>query len=204
MAAWPTAVTGMAGVVGCPVRHSLSPLLHNAAYGVMGLDWSYHAFEVAPGSFEAAVAGAMALGLRGLSVTMPHKDAAARVAGRRSPAVRRLGAANTLIFEERWVVAESTDGDGLLDDLREGARFDPAGKRCGVIGAGGAGRAAVLSLAGAGAEEIVIVNRSAAPAWRSVALAQRPAKKLLSSLRVMSWIGTTASCPAVSFCRKAS
>jgi len=176
MAAWPTSRTTVVGVMGFPVRHSLSPLLHNAAFGVMGLDWSYVAFEVPPGSLEGAVAGAAMLGLRGLSVTMPHKDAASRLAGRRSSRVRRLGAANTLVFEDGAVFAENSDGDGLLDDLREGARFDPAGRRCGVIGAGGAGRAAVLALAEAGAEQIIIVNRTVTPAWRSAALAPKVAR----------------------------
>ena len=171
MAAWPTSSTGFAGVIGFPIRHSLSPLLQNAAFAAMGLDWSYMAFEVPPGSLDRAVAGAAALGFRGLSVTMPHKDAAARLATRRSRQVRRLGAANTLIFDAGTILAESCDGAGLLDDLREGVGFDPAGKRCGVIGAGGAARAAVLALAEAGAHEIVIVNRTVAAAWRSVALA---------------------------------
>ena len=139
----------------------------------MGLDWSYLAFEVRPGSLDRAVAGAAALGLRGVSVTMPHKEAAARLATRRSRQVRRLGAANTLTFDAGAILAESCDGAGLLDDLREGAGFDPAGRRCGVIGAGGAGRAAVLALAEAGAREIVVVNRSVAPAWRSAALAPK-------------------------------
>ena len=176
LVAWPASTTAIAGVVGFPIRHSLSPLLHNAALAAMGLDWSYLAFEVPPGSLDRAVAGASALGLRGLSVTMPHKDAAARLATRRSRQVRRLGAANTLIFVAGAILAESCDGEGLLDDLREGVGFDPAGRHCGVIGAGGAGRAAVLALADAGAEEIVIVNRTVAPAWRSPLLAPKVAR----------------------------
>ncbi|MFZ2056941.1 MAG: shikimate dehydrogenase [Acidimicrobiales bacterium] len=176
LAAWPTSTTAIAGVVGFPIRHSLSPLLHNAAFAAMGLDWSYLAFEVPSGSLDRAVAGASALGLRGLSVTMPHKDAAARLSTRRSRQVRRLGAANTLIFDAGAILAESCDGEGLLDDLREGVGFDPAGRHCGVIGAGGAGRAAVLALADAGAEEIVIVNRTVAPAWRSALLAPNVAR----------------------------
>jgi shikimate dehydrogenase len=164
--------TELVGVIGSPVRHSLSPALHNAAYQALGLDWAYLAFEVAAGDFEAAVAGAAALGLGGLSVTMPHKDAAAAVAARRSPTVRRLGAANTLTFVAGEIRAESTDGAGLLDDLRE-AGFDPQGKRCGVIGAGGAARAAILALAGAGAEEVLVVNRTAVRAFRAAALAGR-------------------------------
>ena len=170
---WPAATTTVVGVVGLPVRHSLSPRLHNAAFAAMGLDWSYLAFEVSLGSLERAVAGATALGLRGLSVTMPHKDGAARLATRRSPQVRRLGAANTLSFDAGAIVAESYDGAGLLDDLQQGVGFDPTGRRCGVVGAGGAGRAAVLALAEAGAEEIVIVNRTVAPAWRAAALAPK-------------------------------
>ncbi len=170
---WPASTTMVVGVIGYPVRHSLSPLLQNASFAAMGLDWSYLAFEVRPGSLDRAVAGAAALGLRGVSVTMPHKEAAARLATRRSRQVRRLGAANTLTFDAGAILAESCDGAGLLDDLREGAGFDPAGRRCGVIGAGGAGRAAVLALAEAGAREIVVVNRSVAPAWRSAALAPK-------------------------------
>ncbi|MGD1012219.1 MAG: shikimate dehydrogenase [Acidimicrobiales bacterium] len=171
LAAWPGSGTAIVGVVGFPVRHSLSPVLHNAALAALGIDWGYVAFEVPETAFEAAVAGAVALGLRGLSVTMPHKDSAARLATRRSRTVRRLGAANTLTFEPGAVLAESFDGRGLLDDLRSGVGFDPAGRRCGVIGSGGAGRSAVLALAEAGAAEIVIVNRTVASAWRSVALA---------------------------------
>lgn len=172
---WPAPSTAIAGVIGYPVRHSLSPRLQNAAFAVLGLDWCYVAFEVPPALFDKAVTGAAALGLRGLSVTMPHKDAAARVATRHSRQVRRLGAANTLIFEAGAIRAESCDGDGLLDDLRDGLGFDPAGRRCGVIGAGGAGRATVLALAEAGAAEVIVVNRTAARAWRSVALAPKVA-----------------------------
>lgn len=174
-AVWPAATTQITGVVGYPARYSLSPRLQNAAFSKMGLDWCYLAFEVAPESFASAVLGAGALGVRGLSVTMPHKDAAARLATRHSRQVRRLGAANTLVFEPGVIRAESCDGDGLLDDLRTALGFDPDGRRCGVIGAGGAGRATVLALAEAGAAEVIVVNRTAAKAWRSVALAPRVA-----------------------------
>lgn len=170
-ASWPTASTRAAGVIGWPVRHSLSPILHNAALASMGLDWAYLAFEVPPASFEAAMHGAVALGLEGLSVTMPHKEAAARLASRRSAVARKLGSANTLIFGARGVLAESTDGEGLLDDLRLNAGFDPEGRRCGIVGAGGAARAAVLALAEAGASEVIVVNRTIASAWKAAALA---------------------------------
>lgn len=166
-----SAATELAGVVGFPVRHSLSPRLHNAAYAALGLDWAYLAFEVPPGKLEAAVLGAASLGMRGLSVTMPHKEQAARLASRRSATVRRLGAANTLTFEEDRVVADTTDGDGFLSDVRSSLGFEPAGKCCGVIGAGAAARSVVLALAEAGARELLVVDRTPARALRAATLA---------------------------------
>ena len=164
------------GVVGHPVEHSLSPALHNAAYRALGLDWSYHAFDVAPGELAAAVAGAKALGLRGLSVTMPHKEEAAFLADRRSRAARRLAACNTLVFESSGTVAESTDGEGFLADLREGAGFEPEGRSCAVIGAGGVARAVILALSEAGAREILVVNRTPVNAFRAAAVARGRAR----------------------------
>jgi shikimate dehydrogenase len=168
---WPSANTGLCGLIGHPVRHSLSPRLHQAAYRALGVDWAYLAFDVAPASLAAAVEGAGALGLVGLSVTMPHKDAAARLATRRSPTVRRLGTANTLTFSGRQISAESTDGDGLIADLRTSVSFEPSGKVCAVIGAGGAARAAVVALAEAGAREVLVVNRTPARAVQAATLA---------------------------------
>jgi shikimate dehydrogenase len=168
--AWPSAGTRLAGVVGHPVRHSLSPRLHQAAYRSLALDWAYLAFEVSPDQFGAAISGAGALGLIGLSVTMPHKQAAAELATRRSPMARRLDAANTLTFSEGEIVADNTDGAGLIADLRMGAPFEPSGRLCAVIGAGGAARAVIVALAEAGASEVLVVNRTPARATQAVAL----------------------------------
>ena len=168
---WPGPDTVLSGVVGDPIRHSLSPRLHQAAYVALGLDRVYLTFEVHASDFATAVRGAAALGVSGLSVTMPHKDAAAALATRRSPVARRLGSANTLTFDATEVRADSTDGAGLVDDLREGAGFDPSGRRCGVIGAGGAARASILALFEAGASDILVVNRTAPRAFRAAALA---------------------------------
>jgi shikimate dehydrogenase len=169
-AGWPTAATAVAGVIGSPVRHSLSPLLHNAAFRACGLDWAYLAFEVPAGSAGRAIAGARALGVRGLSVTMPHKQPAAEAADRVSSVVRRLGAANTLLFDEDGVRAESTDGEGLVAAVRERG-FEPSGARCGVLGAGGAARAVVLALATAGAAEVAVWARRKDRAEAATALA---------------------------------
>lgn len=163
-------MTELAGLIGDPVRHSHSRRLHEAAYAALGLDWSYAAFRVRPGDVPAALGGARALGFRGLSVTMPHKAAVARAVDQRSRAVELLEGGNTVTFVSGISIAESTDGQGLLDDLVE-AGFDPAGKRCAVIGAGGAARAAVLALGAAGAASVLVLNRSLVRAQRAAGLA---------------------------------
>jgi len=163
--------TQIAGVIGDPVRHSLSPALHNAAYAALGFDARYLAFPVRPGRVGEVLAGALAMGFLGLSVTTPHKDAAAAAADQRSPAVERLGAANCIAFGAGVSVAESTDGLGLLDDLRVACGFHPAGQRCAVIGAGGAGRSVALALSDAGAAVVGIVNRTASRAQVAAELA---------------------------------
>ncbi len=132
-------------------------MLHNAAFEAAGLDWVYLAFEVPAGSAGAALEGMRALGIAGLSVTTPHKDDVARLVDRRSPTAERLGAVNTVVNLGRELVGESTDGQGFVDAVRLDHGFDPAGRRCVVRGSGGAARAIVLALAGAGAADIVVV-----------------------------------------------
>lgn len=153
------------------MRHSLSPLLHNAAFGEMGLDWVSVAFEVEQGRLPEALAGMRSLGIAGLSVTHPHKDAAARAVDECSELAGRLGAVNCVTLRDGKLVGDSTDGDGFLLALRRGAEFDPDGRRCAVIGAGGAARAVVLSLAQAGASEIAVINRTRERATDAVRLA---------------------------------
>lgn len=147
----------MAGVIGDPIRHSLSPVLHNAAFRALDLDWIFLAFEVAEGDAAGAIAGMRALGLDGLSVTKPHKAAVAELVDRLSPTAERLNAVNTVVRQGTALAGENTDGQGFLDALRLDHGFHPAGRRCVVRGAGGAGRAVILALAQAGAAEIVVV-----------------------------------------------
>ncbi|HZT64866.1 MAG TPA: shikimate dehydrogenase [Acidimicrobiales bacterium] len=168
---WPTASTRLAAVIGDPVRHSLSPALHNAAFRAVGADWVYVALPVPAGRAAEAVAGMRALGVGGLSVTMPHKSEVARLVDRLSPTAERLGAVNTVVPSGHELVGENTDGDGFVDSLRFDRGIDPAGMRAVVIGAGGAARAVVLALAAAGAAQIVVVNRTAERAGEAAALA---------------------------------
>ena len=166
-----TARTAVAGVIGAPVSHSLSPAIHNAAFAAAGLDWTYHAFEVAPGDARRALDGMRALGLRGLSVTMPHKEDVAALVDDCSEDASALGAVNCVVPRAGGLRGENTDGAGFLDSLRTDAGFDPAGRRCVVIGAGGAARAVVLALARAGAREVGVANRTTSRGEVAAALA---------------------------------
>jgi shikimate dehydrogenase len=166
-----SAATRVVGVIGDPVGHSLSPRLHNAAFSALGLDWVSVGLPVADGRAADALRGAAALGLGGLSVTLPHKEAAALAVDRLGAEAERLGAVNCVAFDGGVAVGENTDGAGLVAALRRGGRFEPSGRSCMVVGAGGAARAAVAGLADAGATEIVVVNRTAARAERACALA---------------------------------
>lgn len=164
--------TRLAGVIGDPARHSLSPVMHNAAFRALGLDWVYLAFEVPAGEVEPALAGVRALGIEGLSVTMPHKAAAAAAVDLLSPTAGALGAVNTVVRTPGGELeGHNTDGAGFVDALVHDEGFDPAGRRCLVIGAGAAGRAVVKALADAGASTVVVVNRTASRRAAAVALA---------------------------------
>jgi len=135
------------------------------------MDWVYLAFPVPAGLLGPALEGMRALGVEGLSVTMPHKAAAAAAVDRLSATAARLGAANTVTRQGTVLVGDNTDGAGFLDALRAAPGIEPAGRRCLVVGAGGGARAVVLALADAGAAEVVVVNRSRANAEAAARLA---------------------------------
>ncbi len=146
--------------------------MHNAALRSLAMDWVYLAFEVAPGHAVTAIAGARALGIERLSVTMPHKAAVIPALDRLSEVAEAVGAVNTVVrLPDGVLKGENTDGPGFLQALRGDEGFDPAGRRCLVIGAGGAARAVVKALSDAGAEEVVVVNRTRANAEAAAALA---------------------------------
>jgi shikimate dehydrogenase len=166
-----TGQTRIAGVIGEPVRHSLSPTIHNAAFAAAGLDWAYLAFEVPRGQAAVAIDGMRALGIDGLSVTMPHKADAAGAVDELSPAAEALGVVNTIVRRGSVLVGENTDGEGFLNALHVDEGVDIAGMRCLVLGAGGAARSVVRSLGEAGAGEIVVAARRPEAAADVVALA---------------------------------
>jgi shikimate dehydrogenase len=145
------------GVCGWPVAHSRSPQMHNAALAAAGLtDWRYLRLPLPPELFAETVRALPAAGFRGVNVTIPHKQAALALADHASDAARAIGAANTLTFEDQTIHADNTDAPGLLAALPE----DPHGKSALVLGAGGAGRAAVWALRTAGAADVAVWNRT--------------------------------------------
>ena len=149
-------------MIGDPVAHSLSPVLHNAAFTELGIDWVYVAFRVAAGQGAAAVEAMRTLDLAGLSVTMPHKAEAAGAVDALGPLASRLGVINTVSWSrtttDSQLLGESTDGAGFLDALADEG-FDPAGRSCAILGTGGAARAVSLALAGAGAGTVAVIGR---------------------------------------------
>lgn len=167
----PQGSTRVAAVIGSPIRHSRSPAIHNAAFRALDLDWTYVAFEVAEGAVPAALAGVRALGIDGLSVTMPHKEAVADAVDACSADAEALRAVNCVVRDGARLVGHNTDGPGFLAGLRAAAGLEPAGARCVVLGAGGAARAVIRSLATGGAAEVVVVNRTADRARAAAALA---------------------------------
>ena len=163
----------LVGVIGSPAAHSLSPLLHNAAFAALGLGetWRSSAFEVAAGHAAQALAAMRESDVSGLSVTMPHKADVANLVDECTEVARRLDAVNCVASTEGVLLGTNTDGEGFVASLARGADFVPSGRRCVVIGAGGAARAVVLALADAGAERVEVVNRTPERAEAAAGLA---------------------------------
>ena len=131
----------------------------------------FAAFEVPDGAGRHAVEAMRTLGLGGMSVTMPHKAAAYEAVDERTPVADDLGAVNCVFHRDDRLVGDNTDGPGFLDALALDEGVEPAGRRCVLLGAGGAGRAVARALGAAGAAEVVVVNRSPEPAQRAAELA---------------------------------
>ncbi|NNF52854.1 MAG: shikimate dehydrogenase [Acidimicrobiales bacterium] len=146
-------------MIGSPVRHSLSPVLHNAAFAAAGLDWVYVAHEVMPGSGAAAVMAMRTLGIGGLSVTMPHKQDVAKAVDRPSASVQALGACNCVYWSDGELVGDNTDGDGYVNSFAIATGSSVAGRTVSVLGAGGAATAIIEALGRAGAAEIHVWAR---------------------------------------------
>ena len=174
---------GIAGLLGWPVAHSRSPVIHNhwlAHYGIAG---RYVLFGVPPEKLEAAVRGIAVLGLRGCNVTTPHKQAIFPLLDRVDDLARRIGAVNTVVVEKDGTLTGfNNDGNGFILSLRAAnPQWRPDSGPILVLGGGGAARAVVASLAAQGAKEIRVANRTRAKA-EEIAAALGPAV-----VKVVNW-----------------
>jgi shikimate dehydrogenase len=153
---------GIAGLLGWPVAHSRSPVIHNHWLAHHGIPGRYVLFPVPPEKLEAAVRGIAALGLRGCNVTTPHKQAIFPLLDRVDELARKIGAVNTVVVEKDGTLTGfNNDGNGFIQSLRDAdPRWRPDSGPIVVLGAGGAARAVVVSLVAQGAKQIRIVNRT--------------------------------------------
>jgi shikimate dehydrogenase len=173
---------GIAGLLGWPVAHSRSPVIHNhwlAQYGIAG---RYVLFAVPPDKLEAAVRGIATLGLRGCNVTTPHKQAVFPLLDRVDDLARTIGAVNTVVVEKDGTLAGfNNDGNGFIQSLRDAdPKWRPDRGPILVLGAGGAARAVVASLAAQGAKEIRVANRT-------IEKAREIANAVGAAVKVVPW-----------------
>ena len=177
-------------VTGSPVTHSKSPQIHSAFAAQTGRTVTYDRIEVLPGKLASAVAEFQRAGGQGMNVTVPLKEEACALAARKMGRADAAGAANTLWFEEGGaVVADNTDGTGLIQDLTVNQGVELAGQRILLVGAGGAARGVLPALVAARPACIVITNRTES---KATAIAARFAAQV--TLEVLPW-GTETSYP---------
>jgi shikimate dehydrogenase len=155
-----TGTTKLLGVMGNPVAHSLSPLMHNAALASLSLDYCYLPLEIRPELLPQAVVGLKALGCQGFNVTIPYKEQIVASLDEVDDEALIIGAVNTVVNREGKLVGYNTDGRGFLRSLAEEWDLGLRGEQVVVLGAGGAARAIVAGLASAGASKITIANRN--------------------------------------------
>ncbi len=152
----------LAGVIGSPIAHSRSPLLHRHWLTTHGLPGFYIPMDVAPDNLERVLRALPDAGFVGCNITIPHKEAVMRIADKVTDRATLIGAANTLIFrEDGTIIADNTDGYGFIENLRQGAPdWVPDAGPAVILGAGGAARAVIAALADAGVNEILLSNRT--------------------------------------------
>ncbi len=152
--------TQIFGIMGHPVEHSLSPIMHNAAFEALGIHAVYVPFSVRPEDLGKAALAMRAYGISGINVTLPHKGAVIEFLDELDPSAKQTGAVNTVVVKGGKLHGHNTDAAGFLLSLRKDGHFDPVGKKVVILGSGGAASAVAMALAGAGVRRIVIANRN--------------------------------------------
>ncbi len=157
-----TGTTKLLGVIGHPVEHSLSPLMHNAAISQMGIDYVYLPFAIAPQNLEAAIRGFEAIGVVGFSITIPHKQTIMPFLTEISSLAKAVGAVNTVFRQNNQWIGTNTDVEGFIAPLRSQYNRDWSQTTTVILGNGGAARAVIAGCTQLGCTEIHIVGRNLA------------------------------------------
>ncbi len=153
-------MTLLAGIFGYPIRHSISPPMHQAAFDYLGIDATYDAWETKPEDLGGGVSRLREDSYLGANVTVPHKQAVIAYIDEVDELATQIGAVNTIVKREGRLVGANTDTYGFINSLKVEADFDPCGADVVLIGAGGAARAAAFALAMESAASLTITNRT--------------------------------------------
>ncbi len=173
-----TGSTNVLCIFGDPVAHSLSPVMHNAAFAALGLDMAYVPFHVLSkksGDLKDAVRAVRSLGILGLNVTIPHKEKVIKYLDVLDDHARAVGAVNTVVNRKGMLIGYNTDGEGYLASLKEQTGMNPKGKNVVIIGAGGAARSILYSVLRRRPRSVVLANRTEK---RAAALAREFGRRL--------------------------
>lgn len=167
--------TRIYGVIGDPIEHTLSPIIQNAAFKALDLDYVFLAFKVSPNQVDKAIAGMRALEIVGLNVTMPHKEAVIKNLDQIDENAKFLNAVNTIHNKDGQLIGYNTDGVGVIKALKENGS-NPKGKKILLLGAGGSARAIAYALAKQ-TDELIILNRTVSVAKKIVNLLNKTLNK---------------------------
>lgn len=154
-----TGHTQLTGLLGSPVAHSLSPMMHNTAFRLLGIDCVYLCFDVGERDLETAVRGLTACGIRGFNLTMPDKNRMAALCDELSVVAEMIGAVNTVVNEGGRLIGHNTDGKGYMLALKD-AGYDVSGKNMTILGGGGAASSIAAQAAVDGVRKIYLAVRS--------------------------------------------
>lgn len=160
-----TGHTGFAGLLGSPVAHSISPLMHNESFKKLGLDMVYLCFDITEENLPLAVTGLKAAGIRGFNLTMPCKNKMLELCTSLSPAASLIGAVNTVVCKDGELTGHNTDGTGFWQSARE-AGFQPEGASVALMGMGGAATAIAVQGALDGVKELHLFARPTSRYWK--------------------------------------
>ena len=160
-----TGKTEIYGIIGYPVKHSFSPIMHNAAFFELKMDARYLPFSVKHENIPQAIQGIKALGIAGINVTIPHKSSIIPYLDEVTPLAKKIGAVNTVKNDNGRLIGTNTDVLGFIQSLKK-LNFSPTNKIIGLLGAGGSARALIAGLSDAGASKLLIHYRTVERAER--------------------------------------